>query len=57
LTPIIIGLPVDLTGLSEVMMSNDVIIINIVFVIAVVSVLVILDTLTGGQLFFGNGLF
>ena len=47
----------DLTGLSGVMMSNDTIIINIVFVIAVVSVLVILDTLTGGQLFFGNSLF
>ena len=47
-----------LIGLREVMtMSNETLIINIVVVVAIVSVLVILDAFSGGQLFFGNGVF
>jgi hypothetical protein len=58
LTQIIIELRLVLIGLREVMtMSNETLIINIVVVVAIVSVLVILDAFSGGQLFFGNGVF
>ena len=58
LTQIIIELRLVLIGLREVTtMSNETLIINIVVVVAIVSVLVILDAFSGGQLFFGNGVF